>query len=141
MDNLHPKPVDRTALDVIRRGIHWASDPRKFVRMKGYGSFGHSREPLPTRPPNRTQARLIGMRFGHFRVIGVLRDNFGSKTHYVCRCDCGCYEYRALHTIKKALDNSRILHSACAECRYRASIQARQFEREHGLKRSREEFL
>lgn len=95
-------PVDQTAANVIKGGVHWDKDAR--------GTEVCDENPLPMMKPAPDAPKLIGFRFGYMTVVGFSAER---TKMWVCKCLCGRYTYRST----KAIRNQKNSHDGCVRCR------------------------
>lgn len=98
----------------------------------------HTDGVLPTIKPqdfNQYQQlkKVIGKKFGYFRVIGLAPKEISSsnKCMFVVRCDCGCYETRS----SKSINNPKNQNDRCGKCRYILELRRMEEYRNTGRNR------
>lgn len=130
MNKLHPIPVNKTAANVIKKGVLFESNKNCVIRSNP------NKMPIG-RVPNDVED-LTGRQHGYFKVIGIyndpdryknihvkLRKAGGALCHlkrrkdmrqrslWVVRCCCGNYEVRRAKAIKNRFDP---IYDRCSEC-------------------------
>lgn len=123
-------PLNKQAGIVTSGGEHW--EPSKRI-VNAHWEAPPKLKTLPIGVPV-----LTGVRFGRFRVSGLLHDderpNKGKKAAamWVVKCDCGNYETRS----SKAIRNQQNNEDCCQKCRHLAWMQRRERESRPGIGRS-----
>jgi len=101
-------PINRTAAVVTGGGTSW--DPR-MKPADHHQTFGAP--PLPLKPPPNSAIDYVGVRRGKLAAFRYYGKRVGGKSlMWVCRCDCGNYELRAIAPWSKG-DSP----DACRPCR------------------------
>lgn len=111
-------PLNSTAGSVTARGTHW--DPK----LKESNQL-HQDHPPEMKRPRPGGPDFTGIRFGRFRVLGLLSiSNPKKPAAWVVRCACGMYETRKA----KAIRNPKNVDDCCRACRRLQQLK-RDYER------------
>lgn len=100
-------PVNRTAANVLKGGIHFTP--------KVVNPVEHWKAPPQTiRFTGHKPDDMSGLTFGRMKVIGYLGEaKKGGKGRWLCRCICGDYEPRYAKSIRSEKNTA----DKCRECK------------------------
>jgi hypothetical protein len=99
-------PVDRTAENVIRKGVSYEV-PKRITQR-------HWDAPPQMKPVPKMVASKVGARFGRMVVVGYYGKTKRKGSLWVVRCCCGEYETRHTSAICKASNDD----DCCDKCRH-----------------------
>lgn len=147
MNEMNNIPINRTAANVIKRGINFEYDGRTYQR--------HHPHKIRTRQVPKDTKDLTGTKYGRFTVIGLYdanekdrqtkvyllpqggvhvnikkngRREMAQRSIWVVRCCCGNYETRRT----KAINKIKEVQDRCRECAYIRSLKIRDFMKRMG---------
>ena len=108
------KPVDRTAANVIRKGIRYVF---KTVKRKLEGPPKPTVRTPPTLPGKPHYEDITGRKYGRVTVVRLHDYNWnrpnGKRIRWLCRCVCGNYTIAYGHKLRSAKTGPEI---KCGEC-------------------------
>lgn len=108
------KPVDRTAANVLRKGVRYVFKTVKNTLVGPPKPHGNKPPMLPKKPHYED---ITGRRYGRCVVVRFHKYNWnrpnGKRLQWQCRCDCGNYFLAYGYRLRNAKEGAKM---KCGEC-------------------------
>ena len=131
MDELHSKPINKTAALVVSKGYAYSSTKK----ISGTEcSIAFPIENTENHKRSNYVDDLAGKRFGRLTAKGICVRTRGM---WSCRCDCGMYVLRKAKAVKNP--NNKL--DCCSECRHLLHLKREAHYRECGKNKDMEHFF